>query len=171
VAIGLGLCLSGGEASTATAPDPPTGNAVAALCGVTWALTLLGLRWGEGRQVGTVSGTVIAGNVFAFLVGLPTLWRLPAASAVGWATLGYLGVFQIGVAYIWLASAVRHLSALQVSLLLLLEPVLNPVWAWLVRGEDPGGRVLAGGAIILAASAGHVLSDARGPEAPSRTPA
>jgi drug/metabolite transporter (DMT)-like permease len=169
VAAGLGLCLSGGAASTVTAPDPSTGNVVAALCGVTWALTLVGLRWGERRHAGTASTTVIAGNLFACLGGLPLLWPPPAASPVDWATLGYLGVFQIGVAYLLLTAALAHLPALHVSLLLLLEPVLNPVWAWLVRGEDPGGRALLGGAIILVGSAGQVLSDGRTPETAAKT--
>ncbi|MBI3048328.1 MAG: DMT family transporter [Acidobacteria bacterium] len=168
VAVGLGLCLSGGAVSTVTAPDPSTGNVVAALCGATWALTLLGLRWGERRHAGTASATVIGGNLLAFLIGLPMLWPLPAASAVEWATLGYLGVFQIGVAYVLLTAAVAHLPALHVSLLLLLEPVLNPVWAWLVRGEDPGGRALVGGAIILAASAAQGVYDSRTPEAATK---
>ena len=41
-------------------------------------------------------------------------------------------------------------------LLLLLEPLLNPVWAFFAHGEIPGGLVLAGGGLILAASAARV---------------
>mgnify|MGYP003344342723 CR=1 FL=1 len=47
----------------------------------------------------------------------------------------------------------RELPALEVSLLLLMEPVLNPLWTWLVRGEEPGLWVVAGGAVIIAAKA------------------
>lgn len=39
------------------------------------------------------------------------------------------------------------------ALLLLIEPVLNPVWAWLVQGERPGAWTFAGGAVILGATA------------------
>jgi drug/metabolite transporter (DMT)-like permease len=46
----------------------------------------------------------------------------------------------------------RHVPALEASLLLLVEPVLNPVWAWAVQGERPGTWALCGGAIILAAT-------------------
>lgn len=53
---------------------------------------------------------------------------LPAAPAGEWITLVYLGVFQIGLAYVCLSAAICHLPALEISLLLLLEPVLNPVW-------------------------------------------
>ena len=168
VVVGLALCVTAGVETAVTAPDPPTGNLLAAVCGLAWALTLIGLRWGERRRAGTSFAAVIAGNVFACAIGAPALWPLPAAPLAEWATLGYLGIFQIGVAYILLTGAVAHLPALHVSLLLLLEPVLNPVWAWLVRGEEPGARALLGGAIILAASAGQVASDSRPAETPTR---
>ncbi len=77
--------------------------------------------------------------------------------------MAYLGVFQIAVAYILLTSAVAHVPALDVSLLLLIEPVLNPIWTWLARGEDPGTQTLVGGAIILTATAAKGLHDARAP--------
>jgi drug/metabolite transporter (DMT)-like permease len=72
--------------------------------------------------------------------------------------VGYLGVIQIAIAYILFTRGVRRVSALEASLLLLLEPVLNPVWAWLVHGEEPSGWALAGGAIILAATVINTLS-------------
>jgi drug/metabolite transporter, DME family len=72
-------------------------------------------------------------------------------------TVAYLGVFQIGVAYIFLSSAVRRLPALETSLLLLVEPVLNPVWTWLILGENPGAWTMIGGAVIIAATAVKIL--------------
>jgi drug/metabolite transporter (DMT)-like permease len=48
-----------------------------------------------------------------------------------------------------------------VSLLLFIEPVLSPVWAWLLHGERPGGWAIAGGALILAATAIKTAADAR----------
>lgn len=96
---------------------------------------------------------VIVGNAIAALIALPTAWPLPEAPVAAWATLIYLGVFQVGLAYACLARAIRHVPALEASLLLLLEPVLNPIWTWLVRGEMPGPATLLGGAIIVLATA------------------
>jgi len=45
--------------------------------------------------------------------------------------------------------------------ILLLEPALNPVWAWLVHGERPGGWAILGGVLILGASALKTWNDAR----------
>jgi drug/metabolite transporter (DMT)-like permease len=49
-----------------------------------------------------------------------------------------------------------------------MEPVLNPIWTWLVRGESPGIRTLVGGAIIISAAAVHAVYDARTLKAPLR---
>ena len=47
------------------------------------------------------------------------------------------------------------MPAFELSLLLLLEPVLNPVWSWLVHGETVGTWSLAGAALILVATVVH----------------
>jgi drug/metabolite transporter (DMT)-like permease len=155
---GLAMCFLGRPPAGATAPDPATGNLLGLLCSVTWAFTLIGLRWAERKDSRTGISAVVVGNAMAFLVGVPFLLPLPAASAGEWATLVYLGVIQIGLAYIFLTRAVAQLPALDVSLLLLLEPVLNPLWTWLIRGEEPGGWALAGGAIIVAATAARAIA-------------
>jgi drug/metabolite transporter (DMT)-like permease len=158
---GLVLCFSGRTEATLIAPDPSTGNLLGVLCSLSWAFTLLGLRWIELQQRGAGISSVVAGNLMAFLLGLPFLVPLPSASATDWAVLGYLGVFQIGLAYVLLTGAVGQLPTLHISLLLLIEPVLNPLWTWLVRGENPGAWTLAGGAIIMSAVAVQALYDSR----------
>jgi drug/metabolite transporter (DMT)-like permease len=52
-----------------------------------------------------------------------------------------------------LTASVRRVPALEVSLLLVHEPVLTPARPWLVHREVPGPAVLRGGAIILAVTA------------------
>lgn len=160
---GMVLCLFGSPAATATAPDPVLGNWLGAASGLAWALTLVTLRriGGADRSGDATVTGVIAGNVFACVGAAPFALPLPAAPAGEWMTLVYLGVFQIGLAYVCLSGAIRRLPALDVSLLLLIEPVLNPIWTWAITGELPGGWTLAGGAVIVGATAANVLTDAR----------
>jgi drug/metabolite transporter (DMT)-like permease len=80
---------------------------------------------------------------------------------VDWAVVGYLGVFQIGLAYVFLAAGMRHVTALEGSILLLLEPALNPFWTWMVHGENPGVWALVGGAVILGATIVKTAIDRR----------
>ena len=160
MAIGLALCFAGRGEATAIAPNPALGNVLGLASGVSWALTLVFLRWGQ-RLDGNVGVSAVAvGNLIASAGALVFAWPLPAASAGAWLTLVYLGVIQIGLAYILLTAAMRELQALEVSLLLLLEPVLNPVWTWLLRGERPVRLVLIGGALLIAATALRTLHDA-----------
>ena len=169
LAAGMVLCFWGGTDASATAPDPWTGNILAVLCGVTWALTLLSLRWAERDRPNQNIGlsVVVVGNLLASVASLPFAWPFPAAApAAEWATIVYLGVVQIGIAYACLTAAMRHLPALEASLLLLLEPVLSPLWTWAIHSENPGPWVLAGGATIITATAIKAIYDARVPAVP-----
>jgi drug/metabolite transporter, DME family len=163
VAAGFVLCVIGQPEPTTTAPDPLRGNLLAIVCSITWALTLLGLRYLQRDQKQTSAGlsAVTLGNLFASLAAWPFAFPLPAASAVEWATVAYLGVCQIGLAYVFLTAAISVLPALEVSLLLLIEPVLNPIWTWMIRGEHPGAYTIIGGAVIIAATAIKSVFDAR----------
>jgi drug/metabolite transporter, DME family len=165
VALGLLLFFVGAEPpATQTATNPALGNVLATTSGVTWALTLVGLRWLGNRAGGEGSAlpTVVAGNVIAFLACAPAAFPVPATAGAGdWLGVAYLGVFQIGAAYLLLTAGLRHVPALEASVLLLLEPALNPVWSWLVHGETPGPWSIAGGALILGATIFRTAVDAR----------
>ncbi len=176
-AVGTGLVLFflGAQTPLATAPDPLRGNLLAAASGVTWALTVCGLRWmGRGDAGNEAIGAVVVGNGFAFLATLPMALPLAGHAAGDWVVILYLGIFQIGLAYALVTSALRQLPALEASIILLIEPAFNPLWAWAVHGEIPGPWALAGGALILGATSLRTLFDSRarlaaaaGPEVPT----
>lgn len=151
LAAGLAMFFAGSDTPTGSAPAPFRGNLLAAICGLTWALSIVGLRW-LGKAGDSPAAAVVTGNALTCCVALPFLLGSPLPGIRDAALLTYLGIFQIGLAYVFLTRAVHHVPALEVSLLLLLEPVLNPVWAWLVHGEVPRGWSLAGCLVILVAT-------------------
>ncbi len=161
LAVGLGFVFVGLDPASQTAPDPLRGNVFAVLSGVFWAVTVMGMRF-LGRS-GSAAVASVWGNVFAFLLCLPMALPLSGMSGLDAGLLTYLGIFQIGVAYVFLTRAMSHVPALEASMLLLLEPVLNPLWAWLVHREQPSGWSLAGGALILLATTVKTWADARRP--------
>ncbi len=152
LALGLAMFFLGVEPPRETAPAPMIGNILGAIAGLTWALTILGLRWlgrRDGQTGGEAEASVVAGNLIAFVCCLPLAWPVVSSRMLDWTLVGYLGVFQIGLAYFFLTRGIRRISALEASLLILLEPVLNAFWAWLVHGEQPGPLSLAGCSLIL----------------------
>jgi drug/metabolite transporter, DME family len=156
LAVGLALLFVGGERRFATAPDPVLGNALAAGSAVAWAFTVTGYRWlarRANRDHGPIAAAAACGNLIVFLVCLPGAVPLAAGRAVDWLIVVYLGVFQLGLAYVFLSRAITRVPALEASLFLLAEPVLSPVWAWLAHGETPGPLAAVGGAVILTATA------------------
>jgi len=113
---------------------------------------VMGLRAVARADPRATLNTVLSGNIVAAMMCLPMGLPITGAVTFDWVVLVWLGVFQIGLAYLCLSAGVRHVTALEASLLLLAEPVLNPVWAWLAHGEQPGAWPLAGGALIVAAT-------------------
>jgi drug/metabolite transporter (DMT)-like permease len=68
------------------------------------------------------------------------------------------GVIQLGIPYVLFQLGLRRVSPVDASLLILLEPVLNPVWVWLVTREQPDLATFIGGAAILVALIIEALS-------------
>ncbi|MBN1567266.1 MAG: DMT family transporter [Acidobacteria bacterium] len=121
------------------------GNAVAILSGIAFAGTALFLR---KQKDSSPIGSVFLGNIIAFLVGFPFILQ-SSPGAAGWLGLILLGVFQLGCSYILYAEALKHVTALEGILIPIIEPILNPVWVFLLLGESPGKWAIVGGIIVL----------------------
>ncbi|MDY7230199.1 DMT family transporter [Hyalangium rubrum] len=147
-------------------PGQMLGNVIALGSGVAFALTILGLRAASSEgQVVLVWGNLLAGlSVLVPALGGP----LPTPVDVG--LLAFLGVFQLGLAYTLFHWGIRETPAVEASLLILLEPVLNPVWTFLLAGERPGPWALLGGGIILLATAWRTVLGARSAKASAPAP-
>jgi len=162
VAAGMSMFFLGAQSATATAPSPARGNLIALASGLTWALTITGLRWlGRGVQVTAAMATVTAGNLIGFLAALPQAFPVTFVTGRNLAVILYLGVVQIGLAYVLVVRAIRHVPAFEATTVLMLEPAMNPVWAWLVDGEKPAPGSLTGGAVILLATLANTWRQAR----------
>lgn len=150
IGVGMAFFFVGRQDHFATAPDPVRGNVLAICSGVTYAAMLMGLRY-MGTRGGSPAAAAVLGNAFAFLAAAPAMFPLGQHPVSDWGVILYLGIFQIGLAYALLTRAIPHVPALEASLLLFLEPALNPLWAWAVHGEYPGQWALLGGLLIMGA--------------------
>jgi drug/metabolite transporter (DMT)-like permease len=66
-----------------------------------------------------------------------------------WFMLSFLGFIQIGLGYMLFTFGLKRVSALESSLVAMLEPILNPVWVMIGFGEMPGFYAIIGAAIII----------------------
>lgn len=93
---------------------------------------------------------LLVGQAFALFIGLPTMLSGSVSITPNALLLVVLmGLFQLGLPYILYAHAARHCAPLTSSLVSLIEPLLNPVWVFLVIGERPSLFALFGGVVVL----------------------
>lgn len=137
------------------------GNILAIFSGVTFAGTMVFMRLQKDSQP---ARTILLGNVISALIGLPFLLGERSFPTADFAILLYLGIFQIGLSFLLYSLAIRHIRALEANLILTLEPILNPIWVFLVIGEKPGPMALLGSVLVIGAVIFRSLVSARGVE-------
>ncbi len=139
------------------------GNILAALGGVTMAVMTVALR---AQKDGIPAESILIGQLAAAILGFPLILR-ESWTVTNWLIILYLGIFQIGVAFLLFTTAIKHVPAIQATLISTLEPVLNPVWVFLFVGEEPGTFALAGGLVVLAGIAINAIGSARAAAQPA----
>ena len=140
VTVGLALLLLGSQGFGSFA-----GNMLAVFSGICYASLMISLKL---HKTGSQVETLILGNLLAFFFGLPFIFIYPIPfSAL--APITFLGIFQIALPYVLFAKASESASALDLALIPILEPILNPIWVFLATGEQPAALTYLGGIILL----------------------
>lgn len=122
------------------------GNICAIASGVSFALFIIFMRM---QKDGSPYGSVLLGNLLTFALSL-FFWSGSSLQATNLIGISLLGTFQLGLAYVLYSYAIRHVEALEATLITSIEPILNPIWVFLLLGERPGFYALVGGFIVLA---------------------
>jgi drug/metabolite transporter (DMT)-like permease len=133
------------------------GNILGALSGICYAVFTVLLR--KKRDQSPESALIIGNGMvvllaFVMLISQADQNQRFSEFFVSWKDmlfLFFLGVFQIGIPYLLMTLAVKHLRAMEASLAGILEPILNPLWVVLFIGERPSSNAILGGLLILAA--------------------
>ncbi len=95
----------------------------------------------------------VLNHLSSAVVLVPFIWALPAPTPGQFAVLFVYGAVQMAIPYWLVARGLRSVSPQEAGTITLLEPLLNPLWAYLVSGEQPSRFTLIGGAFILGALA------------------
>ena len=123
------------------------GNVIAVGTGVSYAAFTLCMR---SQKDASPVESVILGHALTALAGLPFMFEA-SPSAEGWLGLVYLGVLQQGVSLALYTWAIKRLGALEAILIMMLEPIFNPVLVAVGYGELPGPWAVAGGVTVIGA--------------------
>ena len=151
---GIGICFYEGLAAGRS-----LGNLLGLLSGVAYSGVFMSNSYEDSDPL---SSSIIA-QLATFVIELPWLVRadFSALNAASWAALFALGLFQLGLGYIFLSIGLKTTPAVTACLLTGIEPVLNPVWVALFYGEPITFLFALGGIIVLVSVTLYEILNAR----------
>ncbi|MCT4605954.1 MAG: DMT family transporter [Marinisporobacter sp.] len=129
------------------------GNLVALACGIAFSGQVIMLKL---QEEGTASEMIFWGNCITLIASIPFILKsIPSMQSI--VGLVLLGVFQLGISFIFYSEAVPRVSAIEAILIPIIEPLLNPVWVFVFIGEQPGKWAFIGGIIVVASVVGRSI--------------
>ena len=153
VILGVCLCFSEGLGGGRLA-----GNLLALASGVSYAAVFLSTRYSPNDPVDSVYfGTLISCAFIVFPFFDPAVSLTPRQLLMAVA----LGA-SLGLGYLFFSLGLRYgLSAVRSCVISNVEPVMNPVWVFLFRGESPGPLGILGAAVVLLSVTAQSLYEAK----------
>jgi drug/metabolite transporter (DMT)-like permease len=153
VIVGVGVMVS----NTFTGKVSPIGDGLALLIATVFAIATVTTR--RHRDIRMVPANTLAVFIAMCISGL-----LASNYIVSWTDLAWLAAFgalNLGAGLALFSYGARMLPAALAALVGTLEPVLGPIWVWLIHAEVPDSRTLTGGGIVFFALFIHLLYEFR----------
>ncbi|HEY7316156.1 MAG TPA: DMT family transporter [Candidatus Binatia bacterium] len=139
--LGIGVICAG----SAGEPDA-AGVMVALLSGLLFSIYMVSLRFLKDFNPGTLT---FLNNILCCLILLPLVGsELSLSLKQGW-IVATMGIVQLGIPYWLFSKGLEQISVQEAALIVLIEPVLNPIWVALIVGELPSSATLIGGFFIV----------------------
>ncbi|HXH68795.1 MAG TPA: DMT family transporter [Pyrinomonadaceae bacterium] len=135
------------------------GNIAALVSGIFFGLYFIFLRHPRSLKKNPAL-SVFYGNIIIVFLMLPLVLSNPPVqlNSTDILLILFLGIFQIGIAYVLFTNGIsKGVRSLDASIIGFIEPLLNPIWVFLIVGEKPSGWAILGGVIILGAVVLHTL--------------
>ena len=134
------------------------GNSLAVLGAFCFGIFAVVLRKGRGVNMLpiVVLGAVLGGINAAVMSG----WVL-SISFHDAALLFVWGAILSGTVHVIFTWSSRHVPGAELTLLILIEFILSPMWVWLVIDERPSLATLIGGALVIASVASRAIASFR----------
>jgi len=122
-----------------------TGNILSIISGISLACVIISLKLSND---GSPVEIPLLGNILTFVLCLPFIFTtIPSFQSI--IAILLLGIFQLGISYILFTEGSRYLSAIEIILIAVIEPLLNPVWVFIFTKEAPSKYAIIGGVIVI----------------------
>jgi drug/metabolite transporter, DME family len=157
--LGIGIILGGSVYQSGWASGELGILGLGLASGITYAGVVIFLRLLRGDSsrwltvLNHLGGTLVVGAAWLFLPPILNIDATAPGTVAQYVTLALFGVVQMGLPYWLMSRGLRTVSPQEAGAITLLEPILNPVWAYLVSGEEPPLATLVGGLFIIGALA------------------
>jgi drug/metabolite transporter (DMT)-like permease len=130
----------------------PIGDGLALLIAIMFSIaTVVTRRFAHVRMTpATCLGTIFAAAFAA---------SQASEFAVSGSDMGFLfafGAVNLGLGLAFFTTGARLVPAAVAALLGTVEPILAPIWVWLVHSEVPSARTIVGGAVVVTALLVHI---------------
>jgi drug/metabolite transporter, DME family len=161
IALGLGM-LGIAVICVGSAGQPDAaGVMIALLSGLLFSIYMVSLRFLKEFNPGTLT---FLNNLVCCLILLPLVGSELSLSLTEVWIVAVMGVVQLGIPYWLFSKGLEQISVQEASLIVLIEPVLNPLWVALIVGELPSGATLVGGLCIVGSLAFRYLRSSLNPQ-------
>ena len=125
------------------------GNLLGNLLAISSGLFFAGVFIFNKREDTNPDQALFFGFLINAIIGIPFTFFEATADLLAWGLIIFMGLVQVGLAYIFFSFGIKRTSALFACLIAAFEPVLNPIWVALFMGEVPGMFAVMGGAVII----------------------
>jgi drug/metabolite transporter (DMT)-like permease len=144
------------------------GDGLAAIVTINFAIAMIVMR--RHRTI-NMRPAVWLSAIISMLLTAPLAAPL-AVTAIDIGLLAVFGAVEMGLGLVLFTAGAQRIPPVEAAMIAILETILSPFWVWLLLGEHPGSRTVAGGLIVIGAVAVHTLTDMRrGPRRPAEPPA
>jgi len=127
------------------------GNLLALLSGIAMAGMAVCLRMMKDNTLIRPADAIMWGNILCVVLGMPFIVFFGVPAPLSWLGLALLGLFQLGLSYGLYVKAVKHVTALELTLVPIIEPLLNPIFVAIFAFQIPGVFAIIGGIVVIVA--------------------
>ncbi len=150
--LAVGLAMGGLAVLSLSGLSVGSGQAITFVAALLYALHIVGLgAWSDAREVlGMAVVQLVMIALVAFVATAPDGIVLPSTTG-DWLSVVYMALFAGALAMVAQTWAQAHLAPTRTAIIMSMEPVFAALFAVLLGGESATGRMLVGGAMVLAA--------------------